>query len=521
MRNDFFCEEQLIPEKFRFQDEIICQTYLSGGQIKEWSGDFFEVWSPIPLIKNGELTRKKLGLIPLLGQEQAMAALHEARQAFSNGEGRWPSMMIEDRIEGVKKFIKRLENKKSCLSKIIMWEIAKPYSEVEDEIRRTTEFLRRLVQDARRLDRKTRRLSQEKTVKGFNLQAPAGVALCLGPFNYPLFETFSLIFPALIMGNTVVTKPPRFGLLFFHELIEDFRECFPAGTVNILSGDPQEVIEPIVRSGGIDVLAFIGSSAVARRLLRLYPDLNRLKFILGLEAKNAAVVLEDTDLDLAVKECLLGALAFNGQRCAALKIIFIHRRKSDEFLLRLTEALSRVKIGLPWEHDVRITPLADEKRLDYLSDLLNDAGQKGARVLNEGGGKIIGTIFSPALLFPVSPQMRIYHEEQFGPIIPVVPFESLSEPVEYIRNSDYGQQVSILGSDEEMIKNFIRAVRTSVARVNVNVKCQRGPEIFPFTARKGSGLGDFSSPAILEFFSEKLTVTARVSEYNLKKLLKD
>ncbi len=270
-----------------------------------------------------------------------------------------------------------------------------------------------------------------------------------------------------------------------------------------------QIIEPLMRSGGIDAFAFIGRASTANRLLSLHPGKNRLRSLLGLGAKNAAVVLEDADLEVAVRECLLGALAFNGQRCAAIKIIFVHRNIADAFLAGMSGALKGVKTGMPWEKDVRITPLADAARVPVLSALIADAVKGGARVINEGGGLVRGTIMSPALVFPVNDKMDLYHEEQFGPIIPVVPFDELAEPVGYIQSSIYGQQASVFGRGRETVAGFIRSMRTSVARVNVNAKCQRGPEVFPFTGRNDSAHGDFASPAVLEFFSETFAVTHR------------
>jgi glyceraldehyde-3-phosphate dehydrogenase (NADP+) len=175
----------------------------------------------------------------------------------------------------------------------------------------------------------------------------------------------------------------------------------------------------------------------------------------------------------------------------------------------MSGALKGVKTGMPWEKDVRITPLADAARVPALAALIADAVKGGARVINEGGGLVRGSIMSPALVFPVKDKMDLYHEEQFGPIIPVVPFDEIAEPVGYIQSSIYGQQASVFGRGRETVAGFIRSMRTSVARVNVNAKCQRGPEVFPFTGRNDSAHGDFASPAVLEFFSETFAVTHR------------
>ncbi len=499
-------------------------TYLIGGRVLHWPGPFTAILSPVtsdraayaghprPKMSANQGAgpdRVVLGCSPLLSAHEALAALEAARGAFSCGTGEWPSAPLEKRIACITKLMARLVAGRERLVRTIMWEIAKPRGEVEAEFDRTIVSLTGILKDASELGARGSRTRRSRGIEGRVTREPLGVALCLGPYNYPLFETLSVVVPALVMGNTVIMKPPRFGVLFFHDLLDDLAGCFPAGAVNVLFGDGPTLVEPLMRSGGVDAFAFIGRALTANHLLSLHPGKNRLRSLLGLGAKNAAVVMEDADLDVAVRECLLGALAFNGQRCAAIKIVFVHRSVAGAFLDRMSAAMSGAVTGMPWDKDVRITPMTDTARLPALSAMIEDAVKGGARVLNEGGGLLRGTIISPALVYPVAKGMDLYREEQFGPIIPVVPYEDLSEPIGYIQSSAYGQQASVFGRGREAVEGFMRAVRTSVARLNVNAKCQRGPEIFPFTGRNDSAHGDFSSPAVLEFFSETFAVTRR------------
>jgi glyceraldehyde-3-phosphate dehydrogenase (NADP+) len=341
---------------------------------------------------------------------------------------------------------------------------------------------------------------------------PHGVVLCLGPYNYPLFETFSLAFPALLAGNTVVVKTPKFGRLFFDLLLEGFQDCFPAGVVNIISGDGRTIVEPLMRSGEIDVLAFIGSGPTADRLIGLHPRKNRLRSLLGLGAKNPAIILPDADLGVAVQESLLGALAFNGQRCAALKMFFVHRDVAEAFRSRLSQEIAETRVGMPWMEGVRITPLADPERVPYLDGLVEDALGRGGRIGNENGGRSFHSIFFPTLLYSVRSRMRIYREEQFGPIIPLAFYDKMEEPVRYVFDSPFGQQLSVFGTEVRSLSRLIHSVRSQVSRVNVNTKCQRGPDLFPFSGRKDSARGDFSSLEIMDFFSAKTVVAARENE---------
>jgi glyceraldehyde-3-phosphate dehydrogenase (NADP+) len=241
-----------------------------------------------------------------------------------------------------------------------------------------------------------------------------------------------------------------------------------------------------------------------------------LRSVLGLEAKNPAIILPDADLDLAVSECLLGSLSYNGQRCTALKIIFVHESIAGEFNRRMTEGLNRMTGGMPWEEKVQITPLPEKGKTEYLSGLILDALDKGAKVINPGGGQTFLTYFTPALLYPVSPEMRIWTEEQFGPVVPIVPFKEIETPLEYVTLSNYGQQISIFGKDAEPISQLIDPLVNQVCRLNINSQCQRGPDSFPFTGRKDSAEGTLSVSDALRVFSIRSLVAAKSNDLNKK-----
>lgn len=504
-----FPDESRIPAAFRPPGPAALRSYLAGGEVKAWRGASLPVFSPVGVRRRGRLTRVRLGSHPALTGRESLRALAEARRAFGDGRGEWPSLSIDQRAAALERFIGRVLRKKSEICRMLLWEIAKPSSEIEDEFDRTIDFLRGLASEARRRERAASRVKRDKGIVGVVRDEPLGVALCLGPYNYPFFETMGLVGPALVMGNTVVIKPPRFGVLFLGLLLEDLRACFPAGAVNVVFGDGPTVVEPLMTSGGVDVLAFIGTSRTANHLLGLHPRKNRLQAVLGLGAKNAAVLLPDAEIEVAVEESLLGALAFNGQRCAALKIFFVHERIASDYLAALKDGVERVRVGLPWERGVRITPLADPARVGYLDGLLRDARRKGARVMNEKGGVHDGSLFRPALLFPVDDAMRVYHEEQFGPLLPVVPFARIETPLDFLRRTPFGQQLSVFGRDPAGLRPVLEAARTQVARINLNAKCQRGPDVFPFTGRKDSAKGDFSRAGILDLFSARSVVAAR------------
>jgi len=318
------------------------------------------------------------------------------------------------------------------------------------------------------------------------------------------------------MGNSVIFKPPKHGVLLHEPLLEAFRESFPAGVVNTVYGIGQEVITPILNSGKVNVLAFIGTSKVADILKGQHPKPHRMRSILGLEAKNPAIVLPDADLEQTAKEGVLGALSYNGQRCTALKIFFVHESLIETFLEKFSKALDEIKTGMPWEEDVQVTPLPEEGKTDYLKGLVEDAEKKGAKIINKNGGYIDQSFFYPALLYPVNLDMRVAHEEQFGPVIPVMSFKSIEEPLQYIIDSNFGQQVSIFGKNSSTIADLIDPLANQLCRININSQCQRGPDNFPFTGRKDSAEGTLSVYDALRAFSIRSLVAAKKTDDNVE-----
>jgi glyceraldehyde-3-phosphate dehydrogenase (NADP+) len=293
-----------------------------------------------------------------------------------------------------------------------------------------------------------------------------------------------------------------------------FQQAFPPGVVNTVFGSGRVVVPPLMASGEVNVFAFIGSSKATNSLEKQHPKLNRLRTIYGLESKNPGIVLPDAALDLTVRECILGTLSYNGQRCTALKILFVHRQVVDVFLEKLSAAIAHLTIGMPWAENVMITPLPEEGKPQYFTDLVEDAIHHGAIVVNPGGGTVNATFFYPAVVYPVTPAMRLYTEEQFGPVIPVVPYDDIETPIDYIVHSNYGQQVSIFGQDTDAIAELIDPLVNQVCRVNLNSQCQRGPDTFPFTGRKDSAEGTLSVSDALRSFSIRTLVAAKESSLN-------
>jgi glyceraldehyde-3-phosphate dehydrogenase (NADP+) len=219
-------------------------------------------------------------------------------------------------------------------------------------------------------------------------------------------------------------------------------------------------------------------------------------------------------LDLAIQECVTGALSFNGQRCTALKILYVHESIAEEFNKRFSEKVDALPFGNPWDNGVLLTPLPEKEKPAYIQELIDDAKAKGAQILNQKGGKHSENYIFPAVLFPINKEMRVYHEEQFGPVVPILTFKDIQEPLNDMAESNYGQQVSLFGKDIKTIAPLIDTLVNLVCRVNLNSSCQRGPDAYPFTGRNDSAVGTLSIHDALRSFSIRTFVASKDNTYN-------
>ncbi|SEL66179.1 NADP-dependent glyceraldehyde-3-phosphate dehydrogenase [Parapedobacter koreensis] len=508
-----FKTESNIPTEYNVP-EIHQREYLLNGALVPWNGAVANIYSPVCIPTEKGLERKLLGSIPDTTAKEAMEALDAAVAAYDNGLGEWPTMSVEGRLHCMQRFVYLMIQQRELVIRLLMWEIGKTLPDATKEFDRTVDYINDTIDALKDLDRESSRFQQAEGTIAQIRRAPLGVVLSMGPFNYPLNEIFTTLIPALIMGNTILFKLPKHGVLAHYPLLNAFKEAFPKGTVNTLYGKGSEIVSPIMESGKVNVLAFIGSSKVANGLKKLHPKVNRLRAILSLDAKNAAIVTKHANLDVAVNECILGALSFNGQRCTALKLIFVQHEVAAEFTAKLNAAVSALKPGLPWEKDVKVTPLPEPTKPAYLRECIDDAIAKGAQVINENGGYSEASFVFPAVVYPVNEQMRLYHEEQFGPVIPVVPFDGIEEPINYQVNASHGMQVSIFSEDPMEVAKLIDAFVNLVSRVNINCQAQRGPDVFPFTGRKDSAEGTLSVFDALRSFSIRSLVATKVTESN-------
>jgi len=229
----FFPRMEDIPEEHRLKD-VLDRRYLVDGKVMIWDGTCTDILSPICVQTPTGLQRPVVGRVPAMDEAAAVEALNCAVRAWSNGRGVWPTMTVAERIGCMEKFIAKMVTKRDEIVRLLMWEIGKNLGDSQKEFDRTVDYIRQTVSALKNMDRSSSQFHLDGGFIALVRRAPLGVCLSMGPFNYPLNETFTTLIPALIMGNTILAKPPKFGGLAHQPLLEAFAECFPSGVVNVV-----------------------------------------------------------------------------------------------------------------------------------------------------------------------------------------------------------------------------------------------------------------------------------------------
>ena len=257
----------------------------------------------------------------------------------------------------------------------------------------------------------------------------------------------------------------------------------PLGVLNTVTGKGSEIGDYITTHKDVDFINFTGSTEVGRRISKLT---SMVPLLMELGGKDAAIVLEDADLEMTASQIVAGAFSYSGQRCTAVKRIIVMESVADELVQRLEEKIGQLKVGNPLEHEsLDVVPLISTKAADFVSELMEDAVEKGAELVT--GGHRTGNLIEPTLFDYVTTHMRLAWEEPFGPVVPVIRVKSKEEAIEIANESEYGLQSSVFTQNIE--DAFYIADQLEVGTVQVNNKTERGPDHFPFLGVKSSGMG--------------------------------
>jgi glyceraldehyde-3-phosphate dehydrogenase (NADP+) len=481
------------------------------GEIKEYTGFSEIVTSPI-FDESG--TRTVIGTMAQMKPEEIPDVIEGAKKAWNNGQGEWPQMTLDQRIMAIQKVVNSLKARRDEIVNVLMWEICKTLDDARAEFDRTMTFIESTIAAIRDMEAKEGDWISTGGILAKIRRMAIGIMLCLGPFNYPFNETYATLIPALLMGNIVIMKIPTIGGLAHVLTMEAYAAHLPAGTMNFVSGSGRLLLTPIMKSGIIDVLAFIGGSKAADAVIRAHPQPHRLKSFLQLEGKNLGIVFPDANLDIAAEQILIGSTTYNGQRCTAIKLILLHESIADKFLERFLPKINNLKIGLPWESGVSITPLPEENKVASMKSLVEDALNKGATLLTPC--EDYGSAMNPTVVMGVTDSMRLWHEEQFGPVIPIAIYHDTQEVLSLLKSTPYGQQAAVFTTfqSSETEAAVIDAMTMSVGRININTQCGRSPDILPFSGRRSSALGTMSVSEALKTFSIEVVLAAKNTAEN-------
>lgn len=445
----------------------------------EWqstkTNNLIEIKSPI----DGSL----VGRIQSMSKEEVDFAINGAKEA----QKKWRIVPVNERAEILYKAADILEREVEEIGRIMVLEVAKDKKSAESEVQRTADYIRFTADAAKSMEGES---IPADNFPGFNrskisvvTREPLGVVLAISPFNYPVNLSASKIAPAIVAGNSVVLKPATQGSISALYLARVFQEAgLPAGVLNTVTGRGSEIGDYCVTHPEIDFINFTGSTEVGKRI----SSITVMKpLLMELGGKDAAIVLEDADLDLTVKNIVAGGYSYSGQRCTAVKRILVLDSVADELVLKLKNKISQLKIGDPLKEQVDIVPLIDSKAADFVEGLIEDAKEKGATLII--GGTRQGNIIYPTLFDNVTLDMRIAWEEPFGPVLPIIRVKDKDEAIDIANQSEYGLQSSVFTKD--INSAFYIADKLEVGTVQVNNKTERGPDHFPFLGVKSSGIG--------------------------------
>ena len=428
------------------------------------------------------INQEELGTVPAMTQAEVDEAMKAARAALPA----WRALSAVERAAYLHKTAAILERDKEEIGTILAKEVAKGIKAAIGEVVRTADLIRYAAEEGLRITGQAMEgggfEATSKNKLAVVRREPVGVVLAIAPFNYPVNLSASKIAPALIAGNVVMFKPPTQGSISGLLLAKAFEEAgIPDGVFNTITGRGSEIGDYIIEHKEVNFINFTGSTPIGERIGRLA---GMRPIMLELGGKDAALVLEDADLEHAAKQIVAGAFSYSGQRCTAIKRVIVIESVADTLAALLQAEVTKLTVGDPFDN-ADITPVIDNASADFIWGLIDDAQEKGAQALTPI--KREGNLLWPVLFDQVTKDMKVAWEEPFGPVLPIIRVASVEEAIAFANESEFGLQSSVFTNDFK--KAFEIAEKLEVGTVHINNKTQRGPDNFPFLGVKGSGAG--------------------------------
>ncbi len=470
------------------------QNLINGKWVDAQSGKTYENRNPA----NWD---ELIGLFPKSGKEDVDEAVKAARAAFE----KWRLVPAPKRGDIMRKVGDILVDRKMEIAREMTREMGKVLSETMGDVQEGIDTAYYAASEGRRLFGRT--VPSELPDKfAMAIRVPIGVAGIITPWNFPMAIPTWKIFPAVLSGNTVVFKPatdtPKTALT----LVEIMMEAgIPEGVVNLVFGGGSEVGNAIVEHPDVDLISFTGSTSVGKQLSRNASEtLKRVSLELG--GKNAQIVMDDADLDLALDGIIWGAFGTTGQRCTATSRLILHEKIYDKFMTMLVDRTTKLKIGDGLLPGTEVGPCVNESQRKTVQSYVEIGQREGATLvaggsIASGNGLGKGWFYEPTVFVNVTPTMRIAKEEIFGPVLSILRTRSLEESISLMNDTVYGLSSSIYTSDVNKAFVAIRDIKAGITYINVPTI---GAEAhLPFGGVKQTGNGHREGGwTVYDFFTE-------------------
>ena len=469
------------------------QNYIGGEWVDAASGDTFESLSPA----TGEL----IGTFPKSGPEDVERAVAAAKVAYEE----WRLVPAPKRGEILFRFGRLVQEEKDDLADLMTREMGKVKAEAGGDVQEAIDMSFYMGGEGRRLFGHTTP-SELPDKFQMSVRLPIGVVGVITPWNFPIAIPSWKIAPALVCGNTVVFKPATDTPLLGERFVELLAEAgIPAGVVNVVHGGGGAVGDALVRHPDVPVITLTGSRETGVTVMRNAAD-NLKRVHLELGGKNAILVMEDADLDLALDGIVWSAFGTSGQRCTAASRVIVHRAVYDELQRRLVERAEAMRLGPGWEDDTDVGPVINAGALEKIHSYTGIGQDEGATLLTGGepatdGDLAKGHYYRPTIFGDVEPGMRIAQEEIFGPTTALIPVDSFDEAIRAANGVRYGLSSSIFTRDVNKAFRAMRDLDTGITYINAGTI---GAEVhLPFGGTKDTGNGHREAgQAALDVFTE-------------------
>ena len=426
-----------------------------------------------------------VGTLPVVTKEEIDAVIEKAREA----QHAWEATPLNKRVSAMHLAADWIRQFQEYLTNLMSREIGKSEEEAKSEIVRTADLIDYFADESEALRGETLDSDNfpgyEKGKIAIVERVAHGVVLAIAPFNYPVNLSASKIAPALLMGNSVVVKPPTMGGISGLHLVRIFEKAgIPAGVITAVTGTGDVIGDHLVSHPGISMVAFTGSSDTGLSIAGKAP-MKPLLFECG--GNNPVVVMPDADMENAANEIIKGAFSYSGQRCTGIKYVLTTPAIREQLVKRILEKMPEmVKPGDPRSPDTKMVgPVISESAAERIISVIEESVKNGAACMV--GGKRDHAMVEPTILTGVIPTMPVIAKETFGPVVSFVDVQSFDEAVTIINKSSYGLQASVFTKDEGT--GIVFAGKLNVGTVQVNGSPQRGPDHFPFLGVKHSGVG--------------------------------